>query len=438
MTNTPACIILAAGKGTRMKSTQPKVMHKLAGYPLISHVVAVAELLECNPIIPVIAPDMDDVAQTTAPHACAIQAQQNGTGHAALCAKDALANHTGPVLILLGDAPFITPDTVSALVDACTRTGLSVLGFDAQDPTGYGRITKNGSIATAIIEDKDCDAAQRAITTCNAGAFCVDGTRLFGWLSRIGDDNAQGEVYLTDLVTIAANDDVACELVLCDEIEAFGINARAQLAQAEYVIQTDLRDYAMEDGVTLIDPDSVYFSADTQLGVDITIEPNVFIGPKVIIEDGATIHANSYLEGCVIRRNAEIGPFARIRPTSEIGEGASIGNFCEVNRSHVKAGAKSKHLSYLGDATIGQRANIGAGTVIANYDGQNKHKTHIGAGSFIGSNTTLIAPVTIGDGAYVGAGSTIPSDVPENALGVARARTRIIENWAVKRQKNHK
>lgn len=435
----PACIILAAGKGTRMHSDTPKVMHKIAGFPLITHVLRAAELAGCDKIIPVIAPAMNDVAAVTAPHACAIQAEQKGTGHAATCAHALLKDHTGPVLILLGDAPLIQPDTLSALIDRGRQSGLAVLGFHADDPSGYGRLVMDEDThVSAIVEDRDCTPAQKDITVCNSGAFCVDGRSLFRWLSQIKDDNDQGEIYLTDLVAIAAKDNVSCALTLCEESEAFGINSRYQLAQAEEHMQYHLRHQAMNEGATLIAPHTIFLSADTSLGQDIVIEPNVFFGPGVVIEDNVTLHANSYLEGCIIRDGASVGPFARVRPQSDIGESANIGNFCEVNRSTLQAGAKCKHLSYLGDATIQERANIGAGTVIANYDGVNKLKTKIGAASFIGSNSTLIAPTTIGDGAYIAAGSTITGDVPNDALGVSRAKPRILEDWATKRRQRQK
>ena len=434
MSHTPAAIILAAGKGTRMRSAHPKVMHAVAGFPMITHVIRAAMLAGCETVTPVIAPDMDDVKNAVTPHIPAYQAEQKGTGHAALCAKDALNGHDGPILILTGDAPLIAPDTLSALIDAAGRTGLAVMGFETDNPSGYGRLITDGDHVTAIVEDDDCTQAQRDITLCNSGAFCVDGKRLFDWLSRIGDDNAQGEIYLTDIVALAAADNTACALVIGDAEEAYGINSRAQLAVAETVMQNRLRRRVMDEGATLIAPETVFFSADTEIGRDVVIEPGVFFAPGVVVEDDVTIRAQTHIEASIIRKGAEIGPFARIRPQSDIGEDAVIGNFCEVNRTTLMPGAKCKHLSYLGDGVIEQKANIGAGTVIANYDGSNKHKTHIGAASFIGSNATLVAPLSIGDGAYVGAGSTITGDVPHDGLGVARAKQRIIENWASRRR----
>lgn len=434
MTGPAAAIILAAGQGTRMKSIKPKVMHAVAGFPMITHVIRASALAGCDAIIPVIAPDMEDVRESVAPHEPAFQTEQKGTGHAALCAKEALSGHSGPVLILTGDAPLIAPDTLSALIDAAGRTGLAVMGFDANNPSGYGRLITNDEHVTAIVEDRDCTDDQREITLCNSGAFCVDGARLFDWLCQIGSDNAQGEIYLTDIVAIAAKDGVSCALVMGDAEEAYGINTRAQLAMVEGILQNRLRARVMDEGATLIAPETVFLSADTEIGCDVIIEPNVFFGPGVVVEDEVTIHANTHLAECIIRKGAEIGPFARVRPQSDIGEDAVIGNFCEVNRSTLMPGAKCKHLSYLGDGVIEQKANIGAGTVIANYDGTSKAKTHIGVGSFIGSNSTLVAPVTVGDGAYIGAGSTITADVPHDALGVARAKQRVIENWVSRRR----
>lgn len=426
-----ASIILAAGKGTRMKSDLPKVMHPLGGMPVIAHIVKSCRAAHSDKIIVVTAPDMPDIAATVAPAVTAVQPAQNGTADAVKAARSILEGFDGPVLILLGDVPLIRPETLTALVIAAEKTGLAVLGFEAADPSGYGRlVTDDKKFVTEIVEDRDCTSDQAKITLCNAGHFCVDGRRLFDWLDRIGNANAQGEFYLTDIVAAAAKDKAGCALVTAPEDEVMGINSRAQLAQAEKILQNKLRQKAMENGVTLTDPDTVYLAADTELAADVVIEPHVYFGPDVTVGRGTTIHAFSHIEGAAIGENASIGPFARIRPQSAIGDRATVGNFVEVNRSELKAGSKSKHMSYLGDAVIGENANIGAGTVFANYDGYNKLATTIGRDVFIGSNSTIVAPLTIGDGAYIAAGGTITMDIEPDALAIARNRPVIRDGWA--------
>jgi bifunctional UDP-N-acetylglucosamine pyrophosphorylase/glucosamine-1-phosphate N-acetyltransferase len=424
-------IILAAGKGTRMKSAKPKVMHQIAGLSLIRHVIGAAKELKPRRIVTVIAPGMDDVAAACAPHPTAIQKRQRGTGDAARAALPELSKAKGHVLILLGDVPLITSDTLRALWDAGKKTGLSVLAMRPLNPQGYGRLQRDAKgFVTAIIEDAECTDKQKSIDLCNAGAFCVRADKLESWLNALNTKNSQKEFYLTGIIAAAAKDKTRCAYVEAAEEEVQGINSRAQLAQAELEMQSILRARALLGGATLLDPMSVYFCADTKLGRDVVIEPNVFFGPGVRIGNNVTLHAFSYLEGVTIEAGASIGPFARIRPKSHIGEGATIGNFVEVNRAEVKAGAKSKHVSYLGDAIIGEKANIGAGTVIANYDGFEKQNTVIGSRVFIGSNSTLVAPLKVGRGAYVAAGSTITTDVPNDALGVARAREVLRDGWA--------
>lgn len=434
------CVILAAGKGTRMKSDRPKVMASLAGMPLIRHVVGACEKLSPAGIVAVIAPGMDDVAAAVAPHAVAFQTAQLGTGDAARAALPALAGKSGHVIIHAGDVPLIMPETLSALHEAALETGLAVLAMRPQSAYGYGRlVTDENGCVTAIVEERDCTDAQRAIDLVNAGTFCVALDRLEGWLGALQSNNSQKEYYLTDIVSIAAAQGVACEYVEAPEHEVMGINSRSQLAEAEGELQNRLRAQALFDGATLIDPMSVYFSVDTVLGRDVVVEPHVWFGPGVRVEDGAVIHAFSYLEGVSVGAGASVGPFARIRPKSEIGAGASVGNFCEVNRTVLEPGAKAKHVSYLGDAVIGGRANIGAGTVIANYDGYNKHRSAVGEGAFIGSNSTLVSPVAIGAGAVVGAGSVVTGDVPDDALGIGRAKFELREGWArAYRAKNQK
>ena len=424
------CIILAAGKGTRMKSDKPKVMAQLAGQPLISHVVKTCEALAPKTIVTVIADGMDDVIKTVSPHPTAVQKQQLGTGDAAKSALPALKDAKGHVLVLLGDVPMVSKETLEAMVDAAKNTGLSVLGMEADNPAGYGRMVTEDNYVTAIVEERDCTPEQKQITLVNAGCFCVAADKLGKYLNALKSDNAQKEYYLTDIVTLAAADGVKCEYVEGPEHELRGINSRSQLAEAEGELQNYLRAKAMFEGVTLIDPMTVYLSMDTKIGRDVIVEPSVFFGPGVTIGNNVTIHAFSHLEGVTVEDAAAIGPFARIRPHSHIGAKAAVGNFVEVNRSTLKAGAKSKHVSYLGDATIGEKANIGAGTVIANYDGFNKQETNVGSGVFIGSNSTLVAPLNVGDGAYVGAGSTITTDVPADALAVARSRSVVRDGWA--------
>jgi bifunctional UDP-N-acetylglucosamine pyrophosphorylase/glucosamine-1-phosphate N-acetyltransferase len=425
-----SCIILAAGKGTRMKSARPKVMNTLAGWPLISHVIKTCEALKADTIVTVIASDMDDVATAVAPHSIAIQKQQLGTGDAAKAALPALKGKQGHVLILLGDVPMVSSVTLKKLWNAGKKTGLAVLTMRAKNPRGYGRIITQGDFVSAIVEQSDCTSKEEKINLVNAGCFCVAADKIAPWLNAISNKNKQKEFYLTDIIEVATKQKIKCAYVEAPESELQGINSRAQLAAAEYSMQQTLRNAAMDNGATLIDPATVYFSADTVLGRDVVVEPNVFFGPKVTIADDVTIHAFTHIEGASIDKGASIGPFARIRPKSKIGEKATIGNFVEVNRAVVKAGAKSKHVSYLGDAVIGAKTNIGAGTVIANYDGFDKQDTIIGDRVFIGSNSTLIAPLTIGNGAYIAAASAITTSVPDNALAVARTREVLRDGWA--------
>jgi len=435
MSHKIASIVLAAGKGTRMKSALPKVMHNLGGIPMIHHVVNSCREAVIDDIFVVIAENMDDMAKAVAPCKAIIQKNQNGTGGAVMAARGALKDFDGSILILAGDVPFIRPETLKSLVNASRETGLAVLGFEAANPTGYGRLmTKFKDSVSEIVEDCDCSLDQKKVTLCNAGHFCVDGRHLFQWLEKINNDNAQGEYYLTDIVAVAAAEGIACKLVTVPEDEVMGINSRVQLAQAEDILQTRLRLAAMENGVTMVDPSSVYLCADTVLAADVIIEPHVFFGAGVTIGTGSTIHSFSYVEGVKIGERVSIGPFARIRPKSVIGDDSYIGNFVEVNRSELKAGSKSKHMSYLGDVTVGEKSNIGAGTVFANYDGYNKCPTTLGQNVFIGSNSTIVSPVTIGDGAYIAAGSTMTVDIEADALAIARNRPVIREGWAAERR----
>ncbi len=434
-----AVVILAAGQGTRMKSSLPKALHKLAGRPLIAYLIETAESLSPDKIIVVTAPDAEALRDAVAPHDTVIQQEPRGTGDAVKAALPLLAGFNGDVLILLGDMPLISEQTLRALIAERykdTKTGLSVLGAELDPPPAFGRLVLDDRGALArIVEDKDCSAAERAITLCNTGAFCVDGLELPGWLERLETGNAQGEYYITDIVGLAAKDGIKTHAFITrDNDEVRGINSRADLAALEAIVQQKLRAQVLTSGTTLIDPDSVFLSWDTALGRDVVIEPHVFFGPGVRVGDNVTIRAFSHIEGAAIEAGAQIGPFARIRPRSRVGENAVIGNFIEVNRSTVGPGAKAKHVTYLGDTTVGEKANIGAGTIVANYDGYEKHDTQIGAQAFIGSNVTIVAPVSVGTGAIVAAGSTITYDVPEDALAIARIEGDIRPGWAHERR----
>ncbi len=423
-----AVVILAAGKGTRMKSSLSKVMHKVAGRPMINWLIDTAESLEPEKIIVVSAPGQDDVASAVAPHNVAIQEEQRGTGDAVKPALAHLKDFKGKVLILLGDEPFISVDV---LEDMIAHDGLSAMAIEQDFPSGLGRmIVNDDGTLHSIVEEKDCDDEQLNITTRNAGNYCVPSQYLKKWLEQLSDDNAQGEYYLTDVPVIAAQEGVKTKIFETELECGWGINTRAELALHEVWIQDLLRTDAMENGVTMIDPASVTLSWDTKFGTDVVIEPNVVIGEGVEIADNVKIKAFSYIEGAKIESSVEIGPFARIRPKSVIEEGASVGNFIEINRSTLKSGAKAKHVSYIGDATIGEKSNIGAGTVIANYDGFFKHQSTIGRDVFVGSNSTIISPVKIGDGAILAANSTINKDVPQNGMAVARARQENHNGWA--------
>jgi bifunctional UDP-N-acetylglucosamine pyrophosphorylase/glucosamine-1-phosphate N-acetyltransferase len=423
-----AIVILAAGKGTRMKSQKSKVMHEIAGRPMIGWLVELAESLLPEKIIVVTAEGMDDVASAVAPHQVAIQKEQRGTGDAVKPALPFLKDFNGKVLILLGDEPFLDR---KVLEDMIAWNGLSVMAVRPLSPKGLGRLIvhEDGTLDT-IVEEKDATEEQKEIRLCNAGNFCIPSTHLAKWLGQLKSNNKQNEFYLTDIPKIAESDGFLTYVVETEVQWVWGVNTRMELAEHERMAQTMLREKAMTNGATFIDPNTVYLSFDTELGKDVVIEPNVFFGPKVKVADNVVIHAFSHLEGVTVESGASIGPFARIRPESHIGANATVGNFVEVNRSKIGAGAKSKHVSYLGDATIAAKANIGAGTVIANYDGFNKQETIIGEGVFVGSNSTLVAPVKLEDGSYVAAGSVVTHNVPKDSLVIARARSILKEGWA--------
>jgi bifunctional UDP-N-acetylglucosamine pyrophosphorylase/glucosamine-1-phosphate N-acetyltransferase len=437
MAETPiAAVVLAAGKGTRMKTASPKVLHPLAGRPMIGHVLDNLRPLDCARIVVVVSPGMERVAAAVAPNPTAVQAEPLGTGHAVLAARAALQGFAGDVLVVFGDCPFISSETIGRLVArrrAADAPTVVVLGMRPADPAQYGRLIVGGDgLLQAIVEYRDADAEQRAITLCNSGVMAIDGRRLFGLLDRIGNANAKGEYYLTDIVAIARADGAACAVVEAPADELVGINSRAELAAAEAILQHRLRVQAMAEGATLIDPQTVFFAFDTRLGQDVVVGPNVVFGPGVEVGDAVEIKAFCHIEGARIAGGAVIGPFARLRPGTVVGERARIGNFVEAKNAVLGPGAKANHLTYLGDAVVGAGANIGAGTITANYDGFNKHRTEIGAESSIGSNTVLVAPVKVGRGAIVGAGSVITQSVSADALALGRGRQTEKPGWAGK------
>jgi len=428
-----AAIILAAGLGTRMKSSKPKVMHPLAGRPMVNHVIANLEKAGVSETVCVIGPDMADLEKAVAPHKTAVQTDRLGTGHAALAAKDAMSGDEDNVLIAFGDTPLITEKTFAALLEARKNADVVVLGFRPDDPGAYGRLEVNGNgQLDAIVEFKDASPEQRAIPLCNSGVMCVHGQKLFALLERITNDNAAGEYYLTDIVKLARADGLDCSVVEGHENELLGVNSRVELARAEALYQDILRHNAMINGATLLDPASTHFSFDTVLGRDVVVEPHVFFGPRVRIGDNVTIKAFSHLEDTQVGNGTVMGPYARLRPGTELAENVKIGNFVEVKKSKIEKGAKVNHLSYIGDARVGAGANIGAGTITCNYDGYFKYHTDIGAGAFIGSNTALVAPVSVGENANVGAGSTISKDIEPGDLGLTRAPQKNLVGWARK------
>ncbi|MFI4986834.1 MAG: bifunctional UDP-N-acetylglucosamine diphosphorylase/glucosamine-1-phosphate N-acetyltransferase GlmU [Alphaproteobacteria bacterium] len=431
-----AAVVLAAGKGTRMKSARPKALHPLAGLAMIRHLLATVECLEPHLAVVVLGPGMDEVAEAVRPHRTVVQAQPLGTGHAVLAAKPALAGFTGDVLVLFGDTPLITKETLERLLvvlRAKPAPAVVVLGFHPADPAGYGRlVTGSCGMLEAIVEERDAHPAERALTLCNSGVMAVDGKRLFPLLERVDDQNAKGEYYLTSIVALARAEGLPCAYVEAPAEELLGINSRADLALAEAVVQRRLRARAMEGGATLIAPETVWLSHDTRLGRDVTIAPHVVFGLGVEVADGVEIRGFCHIEGARIAAGAVVGPFARLRPGAEIGAEAHIGNFVEVKNTRIGEGAKANHLAYLGDARVGAGANIGAGTVTCNYDGYGKYVTEIGKGAFIGTNSSLVAPVRIGDDAYVGTGSVITRDVPDGAWALARARQEERPGWSAK------
>lgn len=419
-----AAIILAAGLGTRMRSALPKALHPIAGRPMLCHLLATCEQV-FDRIVVVVGPDMPALGRAAAPHATVVQAERLGTGHAALQAAAALQGFAGDAAVLYADNPLITAATIEALLRRRRQAeaALALLAMRPADPARYGRVVQgpDGGIER-IVEWADATEAERAIGLCNAGVVSAPAADLFRWLREVRNDNAKGEYYLTDIVALARAEGGRVVAEEAAEAELAGANSRAELALLEAQVQARLRAAAMEGGATLTAPETVFLAWDTRLGQDVSIGPNVVFGPGVAVEDGVEIRAFSHLEGCIVRRGAVIGPFARLRPGTEIGPDAHVGNFVELKAAVLGEGAKANHLSYLGDASIGAGANIGAGTITCNYDGVAKHRTEIGAGAFIGSDTALVAPVRIGARALVAAGSVITEDVPADALAIARGR----------------
>ena len=419
-------IILAAGMGTRMDSDLPKVLHTLAAAPLLHHALTAGRAVEPARIIVVAGHAADAVTRSAQGFDEAVevvtQTEQLGTAHAVAQAAPLLAGAEGDAIVLYGDTPFIREETLHAMLAARARHAVVVLGFQARDPGRYGRLITNGDQLDRIIEYKDASEAERRVTLCNSGVVCADTATLMSLVAEVGNANATGEYYLPDIVAIARHRGLSAGVVLCDESETLGINTRAELAGAEAAFQARARAAALDNGVTMTAPETVFFALDTHIGRDALIAPHVIFGPGVTVESGAEIRAFCHLEGCHISRGATVGPFARLRPGTELAEDVHVGNFVEIKNSIVDEGAKIGHLTYLGDTDLGEFANIGAGTVTCNYDGVMKHRTTIGARAFIGSATMLVAPVTVGARAMTASGSVITADVPADALAVARAR----------------
>jgi bifunctional UDP-N-acetylglucosamine pyrophosphorylase/glucosamine-1-phosphate N-acetyltransferase len=426
--------VLAAGEGTRMRSAKPKALHTLGGRTLLAHVLTAAMQAGGNAIAVVVGPDHDAVAQEAralAPKAKIFkQTERRGTAHAVLAARKAIAHRPDDILVMFSDTPLVRAETLAELRAALARgAAAAVLGFRPANPMGYGRLLTRGNELLAIREERDASDAERRIGFCNGGLMALSGDTALAILDAIGNANAKGEYYLSDAVAIAR--ELGLKAVAFETGEDMrGINTKAQLAETEAVLQERLRAAALDAGVTMIAPETVFLSADTKFGKDVTIEPHVVFGPGVTVADGALIRAFSHLEGAHVGKGACVGPFARLRPGADLGSDVEVGNFVEVKAAKIEAGAKAKHLAYIGDARVGGGANIGAGTITCNYSGVAKHHTDIGKGAFIGSNSALVAPVKIGDRAYVGAGSVVTKNVPADALAVARGQQTIKPGWA--------
>ena len=428
-------IVLAAGEGTRMRSNLPKVLHQLGGRSLLGHVIIAARAGGSDNLAIVVGPDHDLVAADArryAPKAQIFeQRERSGTAHAVLSAREAIVRGADEILVMFGDTPLMQADTLlklrAALADGAD---VVVLGFKPSNPQGYGRLVMEGRELVAIREERDATAEERKIALCNGGLMAMAGKQALAILGRIGNSNAKKEYYLTDAVVVAREMGLKALAIETSEDDVRGINTKVQLAEAEAVLQQRLRMAALEAGVTMTAPETVYLSADTKFGKDVTIEPNVVFGPGVTVDDGATIRSFSHLEGAHVGKGARVGPFARLRPGADLGKDVHIGNFVEVKEAKIEDGAKANHLSYIGDARVGEGANVGAGTITCNYDGVAKHRTDIGKGAFIGSNSALVAPIKVGDGAYIGTGTVVTKDVPAGALAIARSRQAVKEGWA--------
>lgn len=433
-TQARAAIILAAGQGTRMKSPLPKVLHPVGGRAMLDHAIDAAEGLGCERIVVVVGNHSPEVRahveKRLGASAVAVQDPPLGTGHAVLAAKDAMAGFEGQVVITYGDVPLLKAGDIEA---AFAGEGVTVVGFEARDPTGYGRllIDADGGLE-AIVEHKEASADQLKVTVCNSGVMAAPSALLFDLLAEVKNDNARGEYYLTDVVELARGRGAPTRAVFAGEDAVMGVNAQAELAAAEALFQKVQRDAVMAVGVRMPAPETVWFAWDTQIEGGAIVEPYVVFGPGVTVAAGARIRAFSHLEGAVVGPNAEVGPYARLRPGADLAEGVRIGNFVEVKNVTMEQGAKANHLAYLGDGTVGAGANIGAGTIFCNYDGVFKHRTTVGQGAFVGSNSSLVAPVVIGAGAMVGSGSVITADVPDGALALARARQEAKPGWATR------
>jgi bifunctional UDP-N-acetylglucosamine pyrophosphorylase/glucosamine-1-phosphate N-acetyltransferase len=431
-----ALIILGAGKGTRMKSDLPKVLHPIGGAPMIVHAMKAGAGLSPDQTIIVAGHGADLVEAAALDHdpdaQVVLQTEQLGTAHAVAQAKDALAGFAGDAVVLYGDTPFIRPETLTAMAEARANHDIIVLGFNAKDPGKYGRLITQGDTLERIVEFKDASDKERAVKLCNSGVIMANSQTLFDLIEVVDNDNASGEYYLTDIIAIGRDKGLSATVVACDEAETLGVNARAELVSAEADFQARARRDTLEDGVILTAPDTVFFAHDTVIGRDAIVEQNVVFANGVTVESNARIRAFSHLEGCHVSQGATVGPYARLRPGAELQEDVHIGNFVEVKKSIIATGAKVNHLTYIGDADIGARANIGAGTITCNYDGVFKHRTVIGEDAFIGSNTMLVAPVKIGDNAMTGSGSVVTKDVPDGALGVGRTRQENKIGFAVK------
>ena len=430
-----AAVVLAAGLGTRMKSTTPKVMHEVGGRPLLMHLLATLDAVGVASTVVVLGPGMDLAAAAVAPRQTATQTERLGTGHAVLQAKPALAGFAGDILVAYGDTPFVTEQSFNKMLAARTAPdapAVIVLGFVPDDPGGYGRLLVGPAGLERIVEIKDATAEERQVRLCNSGIMLIDGAKAWDLLAKVDRNNAKGEYYLTDVVAHARKAGLTCGVVDGDEDELLGINSRVELAKAEALFQGRMRRAAMEGGATLTAPETVFFSYDTKLGKDVVVGPFTVFGPGVAVDDDVTIKGFCHFEQARIAPGAVVGPYARLRPGAKIGPDAHVGNFVEIKNATLEDGAKVNHLTYIGDARVGAGANVGAGTITANYDGFNKSFTDIGKGASIGSNSVLVAPVKIGDGGITGAGAVVRKDVPADALAVSGGRQETIAGFAAK------